>query len=90
MWEVDFTKRFLKELASLPSNVQTRIEVIIFQELKSDNPFSLGYMEKMKGYNDKYKIRVGDYRIGISVDSLNKRITCQRVAHRREIYRIFP
>lgn len=90
MWEVDFTKRFLKELASLPSNVQTRIEVVVFQELKSDNPFSLGYIEKMKGYNDKYKIRVGDYRIGISVDSLDKRITCQRVAHRREIYRIFP
>jgi mRNA interferase RelE/StbE len=85
MWEVDFTKRFLKELASLPSNVQTRIEVVVFQELKSDNPFSLGYIEKMKGYNDKYKIRVGDYRIGISVDSLDKRITCQRVAHRREI-----
>jgi mRNA interferase RelE/StbE len=90
MWEVDFTKRFLKELASLPSNVQTRIEIIIFHELKSDNPFSLGYIEKMKGYSDKYKIRVGDYRIGISVDSLGKRITCQRVAHRREIYRIFP
>lgn len=90
MWEVDFTKRFLKELASIPSNVQTRIEVIVFQELKSDNPFSLGYIEKMKGYSDKYKIRVGDYRIGISVDSLDKRIICQRVAHRREIYRIFP
>jgi mRNA interferase RelE/StbE len=90
MWEVNFTKRFLKELASLPSNVQTRIEVIVFQELKSDNPFSLGYIEKMKGYSDKYKIRVGDYRIGISVDSLDKRIICQRVAHRREIYRIFP
>ena len=90
MWEVEFTKRFLKELASLPDNVQTRVEVIVFQELKSDNPFSLGYVEKMKGYSDKYKIRVGDYRIGISVDSLNKRITCQRVAHRREIYRIFP
>jgi len=90
MWEVDFTKRFLKELASLPDNVQKRIEVIVFQELKSDNPFSLGYIEKMKGYSDKYKIRVGDYRIGISVDSFNKRITCQRVAHRREIYRIFP
>ena len=90
MWEVNFTKRFLKELASLPSNVHTRIEVIVFQELKSDNPFSLGYIEKMKGYSDKYKIRVGDYRIGISVDSLDKRIICQRVAHRREIYRIFP
>jgi mRNA interferase RelE/StbE len=44
----------------------------------------------MKGYNDKYKIRVGDYRIGMTVDSKNQEIICQRVAHRREIYRVFP
>ena len=90
MWKVEYTKRFLKELAQLPDNVQGRIENIIFQELKSENPFNLGYIEKMKGYSDKYKIRVGDYRIGISIDVSLKHIICQRVAHRREIYRIFP
>lgn len=90
MWEVDYTKRFLKELSELPDNVQARIENITFKELISENPFSLGYLEKMKGYADKYKIRVGDYRIGVSVDREFKQIICLRVAHRREIYRVFP
>ncbi|MEH1856154.1 MAG: hypothetical protein V7L11_31830 [Nostoc sp.] len=45
--------------------MQARIEPIVFQELESENPFDLGYLQKMKGYDDKYKIRVGDYRIDI-------------------------
>ncbi|NJL89216.1 MAG: type II toxin-antitoxin system RelE/ParE family toxin [Coleofasciculaceae cyanobacterium SM2_1_6] len=90
MWKVDYTKKFLKELASLPPNIQSRVETIVFQELVSDNPFTLGYLEKMKGYPNKYKIRIGDYRIGITIESGMKNIICQRVAHRREIYRIFP
>jgi len=90
MWEVKYTKKFLKELSNLPNHVQSRVEAIAFQELKSDNQFSLGYVEKMKGFTDKYKVRVGDYRIGITIDSVAKQIICERVAHRREIYRIFP
>jgi mRNA interferase RelE/StbE len=90
MWQVEYTNRFLKELAALPAEIQSRIEPIVFQFLESDNPFALGYLEKMKGYPDKYKIRVGDYRIGLTVDTPTKTLICQRVAHRRDIYRIFP
>lgn len=90
MWKVEYTKKFLKELADLPQDMQARIEPIVFQELESENPFNLGYLQKMKGYDDKYKIRVGDYRIGISVDKETQTLICQRVAHRKDIYRTFP
>ncbi|BAY21808.1 hypothetical protein NIES2100_15660 [Calothrix sp. NIES-2100] len=90
MWKVEYTKRFLKELAALPVEIQSRVEPVVFQELESENPFELGYLEKLKGYTDKYKIRVGDYRIGITVDQETKTLICQRVAHRKDIYRIFP
>lgn len=90
MWKVEYTKRFLKDLAALPVEIQTRVEPIVFQELESENPFNLGYLEKMTGYTDKYKIRLGDYRIGITIDKQTKTLVCQRIAHRREIYRIFP
>ncbi|MEH2113555.1 type II toxin-antitoxin system RelE family toxin [Nostoc sp.] len=90
MWQVEYTKRFLKELAALPVEIQSRIEPIVFQELESENPFELGYLEKLKGYSDKYKIRVGDYRIGVTLDQETKTLICQRVAHRKDIYRIFP
>jgi mRNA interferase RelE/StbE len=80
----------LKELVSLPLEIQSRIEIIVFQELETHNPFELSYITKMKGYKDKYKIRVGDYRIGLMIDQTTKTIFCQRVAHRREIYQVFP
>jgi mRNA interferase RelE/StbE len=90
MWKVEYTRRFLKELAQLPKDTQSRVEPIVFRELKSDNPFELGYLKKMKGHKDKYKIRVGDYRVGLTIDKKNQTMICQRVAHRREIYQIFP
>ncbi|MBW4448961.1 MAG: type II toxin-antitoxin system RelE/ParE family toxin [Spirirestis rafaelensis WJT71-NPBG6] len=90
MWQLEYTKRFLKELAALPVEIQSRVEPIVFQELESENPFDLGYLEKLKGYTDKYKIRVGNYRIGITVDQETKTLICQRIAHRKDIYRIFP
>ncbi len=90
MWQLEYTKRFLKELAALPVEIQSRVEPIVFQELESENPFELGYLEKLKGYTDKYKIRVGNYRIGITVDQETKTLICQRIAHRKDIYRIFP
>jgi mRNA interferase RelE/StbE len=46
MWTVEYTNRFLKELAALPSEIQARVELIIFEELESENPFILGYLEK--------------------------------------------
>lgn len=90
MWTVEYTKRFLKELSALSIEMRSRVEPIIFQELESENPFDLGYLEKMKGYPDKYKIRVGDYRIGITAEKDTRVLVCERIAHRREIYRIFP
>lgn len=90
MWRIEYTKRFLKELSKLPQDIQARAEKIVFDELVSTNPFELGYLEPMTGYPDKYKIRLGNYRIGITIDKDNKLIICLRIAHRKDIYKIFP
>ena len=90
MWKVEYTRRFLKELSELPKDIQAKAEGIVFEELVSVNPFSLEYLERMVGYPDKYKIRIGGYRIGIIVDKKNSSIICQRIAHRKDIYRISP
>ena len=70
MWTVEYTKRFLKDLADLPTDIKTRVEAIVFEELETENPFDLGYLEKMKGYSDQYKFRVGD----IALASRSKKI----------------
>ena len=49
MWEIEYTKRFLKELSKLPKDIQVQAERIVFDELLSANPFELGYIEHMRG-----------------------------------------
>jgi len=90
MWKVEYTKRFLKDLSDLPKEIQSQAEGIVFNDLLTTNPFSLGYLERMTGYPNKYKIRIGSYRIGITINKQNRSIICQRIAHRKEIYRMFP
>lgn len=53
MWKVEYTKRFLKELSGLPKEIQVQAERIVFEELLTSNPFSLGYLEHMRGYPDE-------------------------------------
>ena len=90
MWKIEYTKRFLKELSKLPKETRAKAEEIIFNDLLSTNPFDLGYLEHMTGYPDKYKIRIGKYRIGITIDKVNQVIIFQRIAHRKDIYKVFP
>jgi mRNA interferase RelE/StbE len=90
MWIINYRKTFLKELSKLPFEIQSKIENIVFEKLVTNNPFELGFIEKMKGYPDKYKIRIGDYRIGITINSKSKEILCERIAHRKDIYKLFP
>jgi mRNA interferase RelE/StbE len=90
MWEVEYKKRFLKELSKLPEAIQAQAEKIVFEDLICENPFDLRYLEQMRGYTGKYKIRIGQYRIGITVDKEKKVVVCNRIAHRKDIYRLFP
>ena len=90
MWKVEYTKRYLKELSKLPKEIRAQAEKIVFKELLTDHPFSLGHLKQMTGYPNKYKIRIGRYRIGITIDKSNQLLICQRVAHRKDIYKIFP
>jgi len=58
MWKVEYKKRFLKELSKLPEDVQGQAEKVVFEELICENPYDLGYLEKMRGFPGKYKILV--------------------------------
>jgi len=42
----------------------------------------------MKGYPNRYRIRIGDYRVGLEINQ--DKIEIMRVLHRREFYRYFP
>ncbi len=88
--KIKYSKKFLKELARIDDNIRLKIEKLVFDEIPGNNPFELGFLEKLQGYDDKYKIRVGSFRIGVTIDKENDTLYFERVVHRREIYRVFP
>lgn len=89
-WQVQYTRTFLKEMARLPSEIRIRVEGIAFGDDIKLDPFLEGRTQKLVGHQNYYKIRVGDYRIGLHINSSEQLIEFRRVLHRREIYRRFP
>jgi mRNA interferase RelE/StbE len=90
MWKINYKKIFLKELSKLPKQDRLKIEILAFEKLSSATPFENIDIKKMTGYKDKYRIRVGNYRLGLTVDIKQQIITLNRIAHRKDIYNIFP
>lgn len=73
-----------KELDSLSDAVFQKIDNAILS-LK-DNPRPFPHSKKLEGEN-KFRLRVGDYRVVYTVDGKDKVITIYRIRHRKEVYR---
>lgn len=43
--------------------------------------------EKLAGYDDRYRIRQGQYRIVYFIDDSHREVTIFKVGHRKDVYR---
>lgn len=43
--------------------------------------------EKLAGYDDRYRVRQGTYRVVYLIDDKRREITVYRIGHRRDVYR---
>ena len=69
-------------------DLSRRIESII-DDLKAASTITeVRGIRRMTGAERHYRIGIGDYRLGVSVEG--DVVTLLRFAHRREIYRVFP
>jgi mRNA interferase RelE/StbE len=73
-----------RNLDSLPSEARGRIEQAI--DRLADNPRPRG-SKKLTGFEDEWRLRVGEYRVLYVIDDGARRVTVARIAHRREAYR---
>ena len=89
-WRVRHTRTFYQELARLPAGLRKRVEEVAFGEEIKEDPFLAGKVQKLKGYQEYYKMRFGSYRVGLWIDFEEKVVEFRRVWHRKDIYRKFP
>jgi len=85
-----YLSSFIKDLKALKSTpYYEAIKVLAFEEIPQIPNFEeITNIKKLQGYDDIYRIRIGDYRIGIIFDG--ETLIFQRVLHRKDIYRYFP
>lgn len=87
--QVSYNKKFLKDLASIPSKQRAKIENLVFKEIPTYKLLSeIKNFKKLQGYQLYYRIKVGDYRVGLKFE--NQLLIFERALHRKDIYNLFP
>ena len=83
-YKIEVSRTAEKQLKKLSKPNQIRI-VKRIQQLSID-PFPEG-SRKLAGFDDIYRVRVGDYRVLYSVDNGKVLIIVLKLGHRKDIYR---
>lgn len=85
-----FRKSFERDLKDLKKDheMRRRIRKKIEEIEAASELGELASLKKLTGGENYYRIRVGDYRIGVVIEE--ETVIFVRCLHRREIYRYFP
>ncbi len=89
--EVLFKKTFIKDFEKLPNDKKEKIREVcfyIFPGIDNLVDFEKYPIRKLKGFDDYYRIKIGNFRIGFKKS--DNQIIFMRVLHRKDIYRRFP
>ena len=87
-FRVLFQRSAYKEYRALPRSVRTRVDQVL--EILSVNPLSeVLRFKKLRGKDNHYRVRVGDYRIIYSPQSTTLVVRVIRLGHRKDVYRYF-
>lgn len=87
--QVLFSKQFLKDIHKLrDAKLAGKIEGVILKAKSSHNLSEIENVKKLAGFKTAYRIRIGDFRIGLLYES--NIVTFSVFGNRKEIYRKFP
>lgn len=84
-----FKASFLKAIKKIDSDqLKADIANAILNVESAESHRQISQLKKLKGYKQYYRIRIGDYRIGIKIEA--EVVIFVDIDHRKNIYRIFP
>ena len=74
-----------REIEKTDSRADRR-RVIERTKALAEEPRPMG-AEKLAGYEDRYRVRQGDYRIVYLIDDKTTTVTVFKLGHRKDVYR---
>jgi len=89
--KVEFKRSFKEDLKKIKDKkILQKVKELINEIEKVRNLSNIQNIniKKIKGYEDFYRIRIGNYRIGIKIEG--DKVIFVRILHRKDIYKYFP
>ena len=85
-----YAKALVKDLQAVSGNPGIKKRLLeLIEKLKTiDALDELHNLKKIEGFDNYYRLRIGDYRLGLKLSG--NTIELIRFLHRRDIYRRFP
>lgn len=87
--EIEYTPSFERDLRRARSaELRARVEQLIESIKAAPSLLDVSGVVRLAGPGTFYRVRTGDYRLGIAVDG--DTVILIRLRHRRDAYRRFP
>lgn len=87
--KVEFLSKFNKDLEKLDvDHVRNAVLKAIHIVETAKHLSEIPHIKKLKGHKSAYRIKIGDYRIGLFIEG--NVVEFARVHHRKDIYSFFP
>lgn len=86
--EVVYNKSFLKVVKKIrDEKLLNTIETAILEIEKAKSITEISNLKKLTGYETFYRVRIGNYRLGIEIE--NNIVHIVEFQHRKDIYNLF-
>lgn len=86
---ISFTRNFNKELQAVrDKRLAEAVQQIIIEIEKAKTPLDIRSIKKLKGHRSAYRVRYGNYRIGLFIQ--NNEALLAAIGDRKNIYSRFP
>ncbi len=86
---VEFLEKFSRDVDKISvKSVKQSVARLILHIEAADSLANIPQVKKLTGFKSAYRIRIGDYRIGVFVE--DNMVQFARIVHRKDIYKVFP
>jgi mRNA interferase RelE/StbE len=83
-YQVVLSKTAEKELSKMSVKVVGKIIPVLLELAKDPRPVGC---KKLKGFDNLWRVRIGDYRAIYSIDDVISLIDIREIGHRKDIYK---
>ena len=86
---LEFKASFVRDLKKIKDEkLKGRVQEVIEAFEQAHSLQEIENVKKLKGNDRYYRVRIGDYRIGLAVEE--DVVTFVRILQRKDVYRDFP